>query len=395
MTTSDNAALPSRASSHDGVPRLRLPGCVEDPRHVPALSGNHDVSPILDGSQVAALRQSLCGRLIAVCFGAGVDSTAMLVAMHEARIRPDVITFADTGGEKPETLRHVEAMNGVLAGWGWPAIDVCRKQPLASTGYSDLYGNCLANETLPSLAFGMKSCSIKWKQIPQDQFLKGVKSGPNARAPHPLWERAQATGQRIVKLIGYDCGRADTRRSKNLPAAGPEFDFVYPLQLIGWARGDCVKAITQALGLSLVPIKSACAYCPASKVWELYWLAAHHPALLEGALVLERAALTGKHSRFDAVAFGSTWDELVRSGDRFPSTTTTVGLGRSFAWNHWARLNDVVDDQLNVRRDPSSVDRFHRKADELRGPDNALDGRADEPARPRVVALFDEPTAEA
>jgi len=85
-----------------------------------------------------------------------------------------------------------------------------------STAYADLYGNCMTNETLPSLAFGLKSCSVKWKQVPQDQFLKGARRGPNARPPHPVWIDAQRRGQRIVKLIGYDCGPADVRRSKRL-----------------------------------------------------------------------------------------------------------------------------------------------------------------------------------
>lgn len=112
-------------------------------------------------SPLALLRlRALKGRLLAVCFGAGVDSTAMLIALYLAGIRPHVITFADVGGEKPETLAHVERMNEVLVRWGWPLISVCRKIPLPTTGYSDLYGNCLANETLPSLAFGMKSCSL-------------------------------------------------------------------------------------------------------------------------------------------------------------------------------------------------------------------------------------------
>jgi hypothetical protein len=56
------------------------------------------------------MREALSVRLLAVCFGAGVDSTAMLVALRWAGITPDVITFADTGGEKPETLDHVTRM---------------------------------------------------------------------------------------------------------------------------------------------------------------------------------------------------------------------------------------------------------------------------------------------
>lgn len=328
---------------------------------------------ILTEAQAEALREALSGRLLSLCFGAGVDSTAMIVALHEAGIRPDVITFADTGGEKPKTLLHVDKMNRVLASWGWPTVHVCRKQTLPTTNYNDLYGNCMSNETLPSLAFGMKSCSIKWKATPQDQFLKGVKSGPYKAPPHPVWIRSVETGQKIVKLIGYDCGRADLRRSRKPPQQDAEFDFCYPLQIIGWTRPDCVDAIKAAIGPDMVPIKSACFFCPASKIWELYWLAAHHPELFEEALILERNALTGRHSRFPEAEFGASWDEMVKSSDRFPSTSTCVGLGRTFSWNQWALVNHVVDKDFKVRRQDTAL--FAQRAEELRTSDNALDSR--------------------
>lgn len=214
-------------------------------------------SKILTAEQIASLRHALLGRLQVVCFGAGLDSSAMLVALHEADLKPDVITFANTGGEKKATMLHLDRMNKVLASWGWPQIDVCVKKTLPTTPYDDLYGNCISNETLPSLAFGLKSCSIKYKQGPQDSFLIGVKSGPFKHPPHPLWDRATAEGVRIVKMIGYDCGPADMRRSKKPPPADSKFDYVYPLQLIGWSRPECAQAITEALGADMVPIKSA------------------------------------------------------------------------------------------------------------------------------------------
>jgi hypothetical protein len=328
----------------------------------------------LTATQILALREALFGRKIVVCYGAGVDSTAMLAALKVAGIRPHLITFADTGGEKPETYAMVERMQLVLREWGFPQIDVCKKKTLDSTAYNDLEGNCVDNETLPSLAFGMKSCSIKWKHQPQDNFLMGVSKGPNACESHPLWIETQAAGERIVKLIGYDAGPADLRRSKKAPTADANFDYCYPLQILGWARGDCVKAIVEVLGPDLVPIKSACFFCPASKTWELYWLAANHPELFERALHMERTALTGRHSRFDVVEFGDTWESLVANADRFPSTSTTVGLGRKVAWNQWARVNNVVDENFRVRRDQAA--RFAAMADRLRGDDNAFDNRS-------------------
>jgi hypothetical protein len=99
------------------------------------------------------------------------------------------------------------------------------------------------------------------------------------------------------------------------------------------------------------------------------------PELLERALHLERVALTGKHSRFDQVDFGASWEDVVANADSFPSSKTTVGLGRSFAWNQWARVNDVVDSDFRVRRTPADMARFLSQAEALRTDDNALDSR--------------------
>ena len=284
------------------------------------------------------------GHAINVCYGAGVDSTAMLMALADAGITPDLITFADTGGEKPETYRQLHTMNMWLMKRGWPLINKCKKKTLPSTSYNTLAGNCEDNETLPSLAFGMKSCSIKWKQGPQDQFLKGVKRGPAKRDPHPLWERYLATGKKIIKLIGYDSSPADIRRSGKVKTEDADFLYSYPLQDMGWTRPDCVARIA-AEGMP-VPIKSACWFCPASQKWELFWLAGQHPHLFMQALEIEHKAMLGKHSRWDKEEcnYGEDWLEIVQTPSKqWPSMSVTIGLGRKFSWNRWARENAIVD----------------------------------------------------
>lgn len=309
---------------------------------------------------------------IIVCYGGGVDSTAMLVALKRQGIRPDLITFADVGAEKPETYETVEIMSAWCESVGFPTITTCRKITTDQVTYEDLTGNCLVNETLPSLAFGMKSCSIKWKQDPQDYAVKGCKRGPNKCDPHPLWIDAQARGVKPVKLIGYDSGKADIRRSKKLKDHDDDFDYRYPLQMLGWQREDCIAAIVQE-GLP-VPIKSACFFCPASQKWELWWLAGAHPDLFEKALEIEIGAMTGHHTRFDSIEMGAGFMEMIGSGDRWPSAKTTVGLGRSFAWNHWARMNNVVNDAGKVI---AGREWCLAKADKLRNKDggNAMDLR--------------------
>ena len=58
--------------------------------------------------------------LIQVGFGAGTNSTAMLIGMHERGIKPDFILFSDTGGERPHTYEHVEEVNEWQESIGWP-----------------------------------------------------------------------------------------------------------------------------------------------------------------------------------------------------------------------------------------------------------------------------------
>jgi hypothetical protein len=44
---------------------------------------------------------------LVVAYGLGVNSTAMLVEFARRSITPDLILFADTGGEKPETYAYL------------------------------------------------------------------------------------------------------------------------------------------------------------------------------------------------------------------------------------------------------------------------------------------------
>lgn len=100
---------------------------------------------------------------LVVNFGSGVDSTAVLVEFVRKGIVPDLILFADTGSEKPETYEHLESFSSWLVSKGFPAVTVVSRERMrrASTTYRTIEENCLQNATLPSLAFGRKSCSLK------------------------------------------------------------------------------------------------------------------------------------------------------------------------------------------------------------------------------------------
>jgi hypothetical protein len=270
---------------------------------------------------------------LVVAYGLGVDSTAMLVEFAHRDIRPDRILFADTGGEKPETYAYLPIIQRYLAGIGFPEVVTVRYQPTRAV-YHTLEAQCLHTGTLPSLAYGGKSCSLKYKRTPQDKYIL---------AAFPPDEFAQQ-GRRVVRAIGFEVGEKRRTYAHAVKAIGLDADeeyrvtwtpptenearrtsreawldqhyfvYYYPLMEWGYDRERC-KRIIAAEGLP-VPVKSACFFCPASKKQEILWLRERHPDLLGRALKIERNAQE--------------------------KLTSVKGLGRSFSWEAYLhRLDDL------------------------------------------------------
>jgi hypothetical protein len=270
---------------------------------------------------------------LVVAYGLGVNSTAMLVEFARRGIRPDLILFADTGGEKPETYAYLAVILAYLKKVKFPPVVTVRYEPKTAT-YHTLEGQCLATGTLPSLAYGGKSCSAKYKRQPQDkmilsrfppaEFVGGGKRVVRAIGFDASEERRTYAG--VVKAVGLDAGE-DHRLTWAKPKPGEAdekkpsreawldanyFSYWYPLMDWGMDRAGCERSIRGA-GLP-VPMKSACWFCPASKKHEIVWLREHHPELLERALAIEENAQ--------------------------PNLTSVVGLGRSFAWGEFLQCLD-------------------------------------------------------
>jgi hypothetical protein len=198
---------------------------------------------------------------VMVAYGAGVDSTAMLIEMVNAGIHIDMVLFADTGSEKPATYAYLAMFTEWLRERGVP-LNVVRYQPQNFKNYPpyrSLDENCFTNGTLPSISFGFSSCSQKWKIAPQNKWTQTWSPAVDA------W----ASGGRVIKLIGYDCSTADARRYAHAEGyTDPRYLYCYPLRVLGWDRPACEARIIAA-GLPLPP-KSACYMCGAMKPWELH-----------------------------------------------------------------------------------------------------------------------------
>ncbi len=236
---------------------------------------------------------------LVVAYGVGVDSTAMLVGLAERGERPDLILFADTGDEKPETYAYLPTINAWLDSVGFPLVTVV-KNARPRSGDKSLSDSCLRLGTLPALAYGRHQCSLVWKRDPQHRFIK--QWAPAIES----WAR----GEKVTTCIGYDAGPRDScRQYKAEGKESPGFTNRFPLIEWGWDRDECVGQI-RAAGLP-VPVKSACFHCPASKKHEIIWLRENQPAQFQKALLLEETA-------------------------RQKGLKRIVGLGRKFSWAYVA-----------------------------------------------------------
>ena len=210
-----------------------------------------------------------------VSYGGGTNSTAVLIGMLERRLHPDMIMFADTGSEKPETYDHLEVMRKWCRSVGFPDIEIVRNELPQGLIDKTLYGECLRLGTMPSKTFGFSTCSMKWKVEPQIRHLK--KWMLDHGATH------------VEHVIGYDADEIH-RSQKKIPLRDWELNR-YLLIEWDWGRDECVAAITRA-GLPQ-PGKSACFMCPSSRKPEVLWLKATHPALYKRATELEARAISG------------------------------------------------------------------------------------------------------
>lgn len=245
---------------------------------------------------------------LVVCWGGGTNSTAMVIGMFDRQIVPDLIMFADTGGEKPETYKYIDLFSQYLKEIRFPDIVIVKNDGM----YGTLEKNCLDQEMLPSLAYGFKSCSQKYKIRPQDKFCDRWQPAVDC------WN----SGRRVVKAIGYDFGPRDSRRATIKD--NEKYNFIYPLILWRWDRPVCEGAIRKA-GLPL-PGKSACFFCPAMKKHEVLELAEKHPDLMERALAMEANAA--------------------------PNMETIRGLGRNWSWSSLIKADR---EQIKLMPDPPPI----------------------------------------
>jgi hypothetical protein len=178
-----------------------------------------------------------------VSFGGGVNSTAMIIGMVDRKMQIDVVIFADTGGEKPETYAWVEKF------FTWLREKKIRCEIVREK--ITLEQDILIRKTLPPVVFGFKSCSEHFK-----------------RRPLMRWLKENYGEEDITQYIGFDLLEARRiRTNQNTRILNK-----YPLIEWGWDRDRC-KIVIQNAEFCLPP-KSSCFFCPNMKKYEILALSA-------------------------------------------------------------------------------------------------------------------------
>ena len=203
------------------------------------------------------------GRTMVVSYGAGRDSTAMLIRMAQLGIRPSAITTADVGSEKRDTYAFLPVFNRWLKAHGMPPITMVRLQPKKAP-YHTIEGNMIRNATMPGVAYNKHTCSMKWKIEPQQKWARHWQPAKDA------WAR----GEQVLRLIGFEAGeeqrlnRADSKaHALSYDPEKAKYEVRYPLMEWGIDVNRCIEIIQEA-GLP-VPPKSSCFMCPIMKPWEV------------------------------------------------------------------------------------------------------------------------------
>ena len=218
-------------------------------------------------------------------FGAGVQSTALLVAsalgLHGVP-KADCAIFADPGAELPATYRHVEYMTKWAGERGIPVHVVSAGNlerallGLESSRKSGLIVSIPSFTLNPDASKGMlrRQCTDHYKIDPIQKKVRALLG---------LKHRERAGKKKALAMIGISMD--ELIRMK--PSRVPYIENAHPLIDAKLTRHGCLRIIEEH-GIQRPP-KSACHFCPyhGDRAWQE--LAATDPETFARAVVIDEA----------------------------------------------------------------------------------------------------------
>lgn len=187
--------------------------------------------------------------------------------VHEGTLpRPDVVMFADTGSELPETLEHIEKN-------ARPFVEEVLKIPfiICRSHRAPLHEDYMRLQALPMV--GIRSCTGNFKIDPQRRAIREIVGRRNGVLMAQCW-------------MGITTDEANRKPAKKDPREPKWVEKTYPLlDLVPTSREEC-EAINDRHNWEV--IKSGCWCCPYSGSKHWLSLRENHPDLFDLALEMER-----------------------------------------------------------------------------------------------------------
>jgi hypothetical protein len=192
------------------------------------------------------------GRFI-LSYGAGVNTTALMILLIKNKMPFDEAVFADTGGELPETYEYLKLAEAFLRRHG-KTLTVVKSR----TG--TLYDTCIRRKVVPSKM---------WRWSTRDYKITPIHAYYRTLRVH------------IYEYLGiaYD----EIERMKE--TVKPYVTSLFPLVDLQVSRDGCIEIIRNA-GLP-VPVKSGCYFCPFNNIERWKEIHETHPELYARAIELE------------------------------------------------------------------------------------------------------------
>lgn len=206
-----------------------------------------------------------------VMAGMGDDTTMMLAEMYNRGFEPDEIVFADTGSEHQHTYKFIKHLTAWCAERNWSRVVVLHKL--------DKYGKPLSvietaerDNTLPGAAFGIKSCTMRFKTETADKYFNNHSGCWAAWGVDGKGRKLASHTGSILRIVGINADEPERAAKWK-----PEDKWCQVFPLVDWGVGEHEsKDLVESLGLYM-PGKSSCICCPHMNGLELYNISVMYP----------------------------------------------------------------------------------------------------------------------
>ncbi len=192
-----------------------------------------------------------------VSFGAGQNSTAMIIMMKNNGIKIDEIIYSETGNEMPQTYIFLKEFKKWCLKNNLKFVEVKSELGSVKSYYEE-------KKIIPYRMF--RSCTDKFKVRPINKYLK-----------------EKYKDQEITIFMGIandEVKRAEKMINKK------KIQYKFPLIEKKIDREGCIKIIKEE-GLS-IPVKSGCYFCPFQSKKEWVKLYKKYPDLFEETILFEK-----------------------------------------------------------------------------------------------------------